>query len=322
MPNGTETPPIIAKRYYPTLSSVITKDDIPEVLGFLKVGLENLLGKIHFKDLQYSKSPTGDAAFYSLSIVSPERLDMEIPGTGIYIVLNPDLTGGDQTISAFPITIEYEWRILAYLRAFSIGNFSFAPQEIFEVALRVLNISEEQAIANFINVFVVPANENTTALQQFITDINDATDLNFATPTENTTLTEVVQQMFTQSGGQYASIIALGTYVTQDSQQALNNLKIFFKSFIPTNIDEFIKDILIPKFKATLTLIVGLEFPRTMLIPVFDESSPTPYEPIPPINPNAPVEEQEPKAIFTFAEALFYADTEQGLGYNMDLVIV
>ena len=79
MPNGTETPPIIAKRYYPTLSSVITKDDIPEVLGFLKVGLENLLEKIHYKDLQYSKSPTGDAAFYSLSIVSPERLDMEIP---------------------------------------------------------------------------------------------------------------------------------------------------------------------------------------------------------------------------------------------------
>ena len=44
MPNGTETPPIIARRYYPTLSSVITKDDIPEVLGFLKEGevyLEN-----------------------------------------------------------------------------------------------------------------------------------------------------------------------------------------------------------------------------------------------------------------------------------------
>ena len=319
MPDGT--PPKITDRYYPTLSSVITKDDIPEVLGFLKEGLENLLEKIHYKDLQYSKSPMGDAAFYSLSIVSPERLDMEIPGTGIYIVLNPDLTGGDQNISAFPITIEYEWKILAYLRAFSIGNFSFSPQEIFEVALRVLNISEEQTIANFINTFVVSEEEGRTPIQQFVLDINDATDLNLPVPTENTRLTEVVQQMFTQSDGQYASIIAFGTYVTQDSQQALNNLKIFFKSFIPTNIDEFIKDILIPKFKATLTLIAGLEFPRTMLIPVFDESSPTPYEPIPPINPNAPVEEQEPKAIFTFAEALFYADTEQGLGYNMDLVI-
>lgn len=91
MPNGTETPPIIAKRYYPTLASVITEDDIPEILGFLKEGLQGLLSKIHYKDLQYSKSPTGDAAFYSLSIVSPDRLDMEIPGTGIYLVLNPKL---------------------------------------------------------------------------------------------------------------------------------------------------------------------------------------------------------------------------------------
>ena len=38
------------------------------------------------------------------------------------------------------------------LRAFSIGNFSFTPQEIFEVALRVLNISEEQAL-NKLKIF-------------------------------------------------------------------------------------------------------------------------------------------------------------------------
>lgn len=317
MPNGTETPPIIAKRYYPTLSSVITKDDIPEVLGFLKEGLENLLEKIHYKDLQYSKSPTGDAAFYSLSIVSPNRIDLEIPGTGIFIVLNPDLTaGGDQTISAFPITIEYEWKILAYLRAFSVGNFSFTPQEIFEVALRVLNISEEQAIANFINTFVVSEEEGRLPIQQFVIDINDATDLNLPVPTENTTLTELAKQMFTQSGGQYASIIALGAYVAQDPEQALDKLKIFFRSFIPSNIDEFIKDILIPKFRATLTLIAGLEFPRTMLVPVYPEGTEigetdVSYEPIP----------EPAKAMFTFAEALFYADTEQGLGYDMELVI-
>jgi len=42
-----------------------------------------MLGKIHFKDLQYSKSPKGDAAFYSLSIVSPKRLALEIPSTGM-----------------------------------------------------------------------------------------------------------------------------------------------------------------------------------------------------------------------------------------------
>ncbi|KFC19675.1 hypothetical protein [Chryseobacterium sp. FH1] len=324
MPNGTT--PVIARRYYPTLSSVITKEDIPEILGFLKEGLQNLLDKIHYKDLQYSKSPTGDAAFYSLSLVTPNRLDIELPGTGIYLVLNPDITGGDSHISAFPITVEYQWKILAYLRAFSIDSFSFSPQQIFEVALRILNISEEQAIANFINLFVVPIDDNTTALEQFVTDINDLTDLNLPAPTEDTTITQIVMEMFSQSSGQYASVIALGAYISVDPNQALDKLKIYFKSFLPENIDDYIKEILIPKFRATLTLIAGIEFPRNMLIPVYPEgtiinNTDVSYEPIPVTNPNAPIKDQEPKALFTFAEALFYADTTQGFGYNMDIVI-
>jgi hypothetical protein len=71
------------KRFYPTLATVVSTDDLPEVMGFIKDGLSTMLGKIHFKDLQYSKSPKGDAAFYSLSIVSPKRLALEIPSTGI-----------------------------------------------------------------------------------------------------------------------------------------------------------------------------------------------------------------------------------------------
>jgi hypothetical protein len=71
------------KRFYPTLATVVSTEDLPEVLGFIKDGLSTMLGKIHFKDLQYSKSPKGDPAFYSLSIVSSKRLALEIPSTGI-----------------------------------------------------------------------------------------------------------------------------------------------------------------------------------------------------------------------------------------------
>jgi len=123
MPN--ETTPTIIRRYYPTLSSIINSDDIPEILGFIKDGVQSLIDKIHYKDLQFNKSPRGDAAFYSLSIVSPQRIDIEIPGTGIFLVLNPDLIGGDSNISSFPITVEYQWKVLAYIREFSLGSFSF-----------------------------------------------------------------------------------------------------------------------------------------------------------------------------------------------------
>ncbi|EDM33906.1 hypothetical protein PBAL39_05946 [Pedobacter sp. BAL39] len=60
----------VTKRYYPALSEVITVDDLPEFLHFAEDGLNALLDKIHYKNLQYSKSYRGDGAFYSLDIIS------------------------------------------------------------------------------------------------------------------------------------------------------------------------------------------------------------------------------------------------------------
>jgi len=307
-----------AKRYYPRISSVISENDIPDILGFIKTGIVNLLDNIYFKDLQYDKSPKGDSAFYSLSVVSPKRIDIEIPGTGIFLVLNPDAVDGN--ISAFPITIEYQWKILAYLRSFSVGNFSFDPQQIFEVALRVLNITEEQALAHFINAYVKPINDNVSSVQQFVNDLNDLNpEWNLPAPTEQTQLEEIVTQIYSKSG-RYVSLIAFSAYLlSNDVKETANRVKYFFQSFIPQDIDEYIKEIVIPKFRATLLLSAGIEFPRNILVPVYpegtkDETDPQKDISLEPIPGNV-------KVTLTFAEALFYADTERGFGYNMDLVL-
>lgn len=316
MPNGSSQP-LITRRYYPALSSVVTHDDIPDILGFIKDGILTLFDKVHYKDLQYSKSAKGDAASYSLSIVSADRLDIELPGTGIFFVLNPDLTSGDSTISAFPITIEYQWKILAYLRALNLSDFSFDPQSFFEMALRVLNVTEEQVMAQFINVFVKPANDSVTHLQQFVTDINDYLGASIAAPTDSTSLSQVVQQIYTASGNQYSSVSAFGKYLlVTDVNQTLTNVKDFFKAFIPQNIDDVIRDILIPKFKAALKLIAAIEFPRTMLVPVHPENTVINGENVS-FQPIA----DPAKAMFTFAEAQFYADTTRGFGYSVDLLV-
>lgn len=307
MPNQTP----ITHRYYPRLSSVIVPEDIPEILGFIKEGVTNLLDKIYFKDLQYSKSPKGDSAFYSLSIVS-KRIDIEIPGTGIFLVLNPDIQGNDSNISAFPITIEYQWKILAYLRYFSLGNFSFDPKQIFEIALRVLNVTEEQAIAHFVNTFVEPADQNITPLVQFVNDLNAKEGLGLTIPTDTTTVTDVVKDIFAKSGGKYASLVGFGAYLlTNDPQDTAVKVKTYFRSLIPQDIDEFIKEVVIPKFRATLLLSAAIEFPRSILIPV----DPVTLDPIPEDSNG------DPKVLLSFAEALFYADTERGFGYNMDIVL-
>ncbi|WP_419867923.1 hypothetical protein [Chryseobacterium sp. CT-SW4] len=311
---SNQTP--VAYRYYPRLSSVVTENDIPEILGFIRDGVINLLDKIYFKDLQYSKSPKGDSAFYSLSIVS-KRIDIEIPGTEIFLVLNPDIQGNDSNISAFPITIEYQWKILAYLRFFSLGNFSFDPQQIFELALRVLNVTEEQAIAHFVNTFVEPTGQNITPLVQFVQDVNTNENLGLTIPTNATTVTDVVKDIFAKTGGKYASLVAFGVYLlTNDLQDTATKVKTYFRSLVPQDIDEFIKEVIIPKFKATLLLSAAVEFPRHILTPVYPYNDPNnALEPIPDDGNG------NPKVSLSFAEALFYADTERGFGYNMDVVL-
>ena len=300
---------ITLPRFYPTLASVVNKDEIPEALGFIKTSIELLLNSVHYKDLQYSKSPRGDAAFYSLSIVSKNRIDIEIPGTGIFLVLNPDVD--DTNISAFPITIEYEWKVLAYLRSFNLDQFDFSPKAFFETALRVLSISEKQAIASFINTFTEPVDGNTN-LEQFVKDLNDFNaDWGLLTPTQETTVTDVVKDIFAKTN-EYATIIAFASYIAHnDLNETKRKLKAFFKSLLPQDIEAYIKDILIPKIAASLTLTAGIEFPRSMLQPV----DATTLEVLPQTN-----DDGSPRAGFRFAEAIFYAGTE-GFGYEMELAL-
>ena len=228
MPSGTNTAVVYTPRFYPTLSSVVSEDQIPDILGFIKDGLFLILNKVHYKDLQYNKSINGDAAFYSLSIVAKDRLDFEIPGTEVFVVLNPDVDGADDNISSFPITIEYEWKVLGYLRAFNLNQFDFSPRAIFDMALRILNISEEQALANFINIFA-EADATTTSLQRFVNDVNTELSTNLTTPTNETTLTEVAQEIYAQTNN-YASVAAFSTYIlhSSDADQTKAKLKLYF----------------------------------------------------------------------------------------------
>jgi hypothetical protein len=83
MPTNT-----ITKRYYPALSEVISTEDLPEFLHFAEEGLENILSKIYYKNLQYSRSQRGDSAFYSLDIIS-KSIGLPLP-FGMRLVLNPD----------------------------------------------------------------------------------------------------------------------------------------------------------------------------------------------------------------------------------------
>jgi hypothetical protein len=303
----------VIHRYYPSLSSIVSLDNFPEALGFLKEGIQNIFDKIHYKDLQYKKSPNGDAAFYSLSIVS-KKLAFELFGTGINFLLNPD--DDDNNISAFPITLEYRWKILAYLRSFNSANFSFSPQEFFELGLMVLNISEEQALAQFVNTFTEPASSSITPLQQFVQDLkqNNIDDPTIQTlpltVDENTQLTDIAKAV-NQHTQKYATTYAFGAYLLKNGiAETKDKVNSYFETFHFSGIEEYLKDLLLPEARATLTVSAAVEFPRRILYPY--KLNGTVWEP-----------EDAGSGILTrfyFGKVELYADTKAGLGYTMDLI--
>lgn len=299
----------ITSRYYPTLSMVITAEELPDLLGFLKEGLAGLLDNIHYKDLQYSKSIYGDSAYYSLRIVSKNRLDLEIPGTGIFLSLNPDAS--DSTISSFPITVEYEWPILAYLRSFNIEDFSFSAEALYDLGLQVLKISESQVVANAINIFTAPADTNTSLVQQFITDLglSIAEPIGFNPMPE--LLTAIEQDLSKSPTKAIFENYILNAGDLDDTKVKLNT---FFEVLLPTeDVEAYLRNLLLPKFNATLALSAGIDFPRKML------------QPVDPVSLDVvPVSDEvtgEPRAGFRFGEALFYVSSDQGVGYTLDIAL-
>ncbi|UZJ66331.1 hypothetical protein OKW96_09885 [Sphingobacterium sp. KU25419] len=69
------------------------------------------------------------------------------------LVLNPD-EDGDSRISSFPVSLQYQWEMLAYLRAFKTDKFAFTPEAFFDLGLQIFKISDGEAVAHIINNFI------------------------------------------------------------------------------------------------------------------------------------------------------------------------
>jgi hypothetical protein len=293
----------ISQRYYPRLSEILSAEALPEFLSFAQSGIDDLLDNIHYKNLQYSKSYHGDAAFYSLEIVS-NNIGIDLP-LGLRLVLNPD-EEGDASISSFPVEVQYKWGILAFLKAFSLQNFSFDPKGFYRLGTQLFRISDEQVLANSLNYFVTPQLNTVSVYQQFINDINQlypGAGLSF--PQGQDPSVAAVSALINGSSAIPLDIpeLVFAMYILDDDLQGTKaNLQRFYNIVAPGGIESYIKDLITPKAKATLTLSAGLEFPTTMLQPVRPDGSII----------------DGPRAMFRFGEATFFVDTEAGIGTQLE----
>ncbi|ASS49322.1 MAG: hypothetical protein A3D31_03645 [Candidatus Fluviicola riflensis] len=320
-------PNTIVKRYYPRLSEVVTVQDLPEFLNFLENGLEQVFDRIHYKNLQYSKSFNGDAAFYSLDLVTRDRLQFPLPG-GMQLVMNPDVDG-DAGISSFPIAIEYKWEILAFVKAFRLQEFSYSLEDFYQLGLKVFRLTDEQVTANILNFFVEPQDANTSVYQQVLIDVSALTSEELAFPEEEEESFSLLMEILKEAEIPTSiPMILFGIYVLKsDLDETKRNLDAFYKRVVPEGIEAYLKKLITPKLKAGFTLSAGLEFPRNMLKPVYNPDGSNPFnETEPVVAENAfqviPADEnEEPKFMLSFGQAVFNIDTEKGLGYQMDLVL-
>lgn len=293
---------VVTRRFYPALSEVITVDDLPEFLHFAENGLNQLLDKIHYKNLQYSKSQRGDSAFYSLDIVT-NNIGLDLP-FGLRLVLNPDQEGNPD-ISAFPISIQYQWEMLAFLRAFKVQNFAFTPEAFYELGLQVFKITDDEVIAHILNYFIEDS-ETENKFELLLDAVNGVygTDLTLP-PDEEPTVDAVVSLIKGNTNiPKSVSAVMFGIYISSvEESKTRELLQQFYNRLVPGGIEDYLKQLITPKLRATLKLSAAIEFPRNILKPV-DENG----------------DLQNGVSRFTFGEATFYADTEAGIGADVELI--
>lgn len=287
--------------YYPAITDIVRPDDLPEFLSFIKTGLEAVLSKIYYKDYYFSKNISGSEAFYSLSIVSKTKLALELPGTGISLVLNPDLI--DDDISSFPITLYWNWEILRFIKYFKANQFSFSVQDLFDAGLMVFDVSEASALRIATDLLITPNNFQSN-FQQLVQDINLLYGSNiFIDDYSNNKYQHLISEIGHINQSVLPTVFGLYILSSNNLSVAKQKLNIFYSAFVPGDFESFIKELLLPKIRATLTLTAAIEFPPNILKPVDIDG----------------VEIPNIKTKFLFAQADFYADTDSGFGYQMEL---
>ena len=288
--------------FFPPITNLVALEDLPEELGFVKDGLADLLDNILYKDLQYSRSAAGDTAFYNLSIVSKKRIDIEIPGTGIFLVLNPSHDASTK-VSEFPISLNYNRPIIAYVGSLDLGNFSFGPADMFELALKVLKLSERTLIDRVIAIFLndVPQPVNT-----FVSQLNSYYGTSIPVPISADPVQELLTAMKNEPriGEVGAAVFLLFILDNLDLSKSQENLNKFFSGLVQPDLETFMLQLLKPSIDASLRIGAGLEFPRNVLLPVDNAGNPLP---------------DPEKVMLLFAPAEFYFSTSRGIGYNTEL---
>ncbi len=298
----------MSNTYYPSLSSVVSLEQIPEQLNFISEGINGLLDKIYYKDFIVDRSLNGASVSYRIDIVSySEILKLEIPGTGLVLLLNPDLENPNVDYSIIPVSLTWEWGIKQYIRNFKTSGFSFQPQAFYDLIFKIATVQDDRLLLAAVDAFI----NNNNPLDKFAVDANTKySGLNIPLPLNSDEEIAVNQILIAIEIYPDATLyeILLQDYIVASSlDESLENINLLFFPLIGYDAIGSIKDLFIPKLSASLQLSAGLEIPRSVLKP---------------IKVNGEVElDENIKTVLLFEAGELFFSTQGGFGFNETLAL-
>lgn len=260
-----------SSNFYPAISELIPTDKIPSELGPVKDGIQNIFNKIFYKDLISEVSQYKDVASYKLTLLSYGRIGFDIPGTGLSILVNPDDTAS--SITPFPIQLRYNWEVIKYVNEFKSALFSSDATAFFNLFLEIIDVDNSELIEELINIFFNDPNP----VQKFVDAINSkynpSTPIAVSTDPEVDIFEDIITQLTSQSIDTISVIFNDYINAANSFEEIFNNLKkLFEKWFGDFSLEDF-KKFLTPKVELDIDdLAMGIEFPRSVFIPVATSS--------------------------------------------------
>lgn len=300
-----------ADRFYPSLATLVPRENVPAGLGLLGDGLTNLFDHFYYRDLQVDTTADGAAASYSLKVVTYKRLALEVPGTGgLALILNPSLDEDVQAAhSEFPMTVGYRWGMLRYIRGFDLQSFDLSSgQAFFTLVLDVAGVTKDELLAEALFVL----SESPDPIQQFADLVNQDPRYSLALPLVVNSLptdAEIIADLSSQLAANSLDLytIVFDQYIASagSAAEVLRRIERLFTRWLGDFSINELEKLLTPQISAALdSLSVGIQFPRSILREVDAQGDPVP-------DPKNPGEDKP--SLLTFDVASLHFSTAKGL---------
>lgn len=242
-----------SNRYYPSVQHLFNPPEDKMTnrdFDFFNNWIRKQAQYVFSKDLQTSASPNGDASFYSLSLIFRKDSVFQFGNSGIALKIRTDTSG----IAVPAIQIEQQYKILAYLRSFDPDSYNPADlKSKFQLGLMIYNISEEQAMAKFLNHFIVADKKHAnTTLQQMKYDLKQKKKINleFDEVNDHQILQKVATQIYEQSN-LYSSDVLYDLYIqSAKANETTQKFYEFFRSSMPAGASAAIDEVVAYNLKA------------------------------------------------------------------------